>query len=84
MKIFYSPHFLRAYKKLPKEVQHIAEEREEIFRENWKATFLETHKLKGPFSGFWSFSINHRFRIIFEFDGDDVHFHDVGDHDIYR
>jgi addiction module RelE/StbE family toxin len=84
MEIFYSPHFLRSYKKFPKEVQMLAEAREHIFRDNWKSSLLETHKLKGTFSDFWSFSINHRFRIIFDFDGDTVRFHDVGDHDIYR
>jgi addiction module RelE/StbE family toxin len=83
MRIFYSPHFLRSYKKLPKEIQLLAEKREDIFRENWKALELETHKLKGLHSGFWAFSINHRYRIIFDLHGDDVRFHEIGTHDIY-
>ena len=83
MEIVYSPHFRRAYKKLPAKIKLLAEDREQIFRANWKESSLDTHKLKGTLEGFWAFSINNNFRIIFDFDGEYVRFHDVGDHDIY-
>lgn len=46
---------------------------------------LHTHKLNGKLSGFYAFSINSRYRIIFELVSDDIiRFHSVGTHDIYE
>ncbi|MEK7536823.1 MAG: type II toxin-antitoxin system mRNA interferase toxin, RelE/StbE family [Patescibacteria group bacterium] len=84
MKIIYSPTFGRNYKKLPKKIKVLAEKKEKIFRENPFEKSLETHKLHGKLRDFWSFSIDKKYRIIFEFaDDDTVHFHTVGKHDIY-
>lgn len=84
MKIRYSPHFVRQYKKLPEKVKLSAEQREAMFRKDWQNPLLATHKLKGKFAGLWSFSIDNRYRIIFEFIGEDeVHFHEAGDHRVY-
>ena len=84
MKIIYSPTFEKNYKKLPKEIKIIAEKKEKTFRENPFDKSLETHKLHGRLKNFWSFSINRKHRIIFEFtDEETVHFHTVGLHDIY-
>ena len=85
MDIFYSSHFARSYKKLPKSIKDIAEEREKIFRKNWQDPLLNTHKLKGKFSRLYAFSINNKYRIIFETINENTfHFHEVGDHDIYK
>lgn len=84
MKIFYSPKFGRQYKKLPINVRLLAEKREHIFRKNPFHPTLKTHKLQGKLEEFWAFSIDYKYRIIFEFRQDKtVHFHSVGDHDIY-
>jgi len=85
MKIIYSSKFAREYKKLPNNIKDIAEEQEIIFRKNPFGQKLKTHKLKGKLSGFLSFSIGYKYRIIFEFaeDNKTVYFHSVGDHDIY-
>jgi len=86
MKIIYSPRFAREYKKLPNNIKDIAEEQENIFRKNPFDPKLKTHKLKGKLSGFLSFSIGHKYRIIFEFikDNKTVYFHSAGNHDIYE
>ncbi|MBI5798555.1 MAG: type II toxin-antitoxin system mRNA interferase toxin, RelE/StbE family [Candidatus Yonathbacteria bacterium] len=85
MEIYYSPSFVRQYKKLSKEVKLVAEKKELVFRKDWKNSILATHKLKGKFTGFWAFSIDGRHRIIFEFvDKGRVNFHSVGSHDIYK
>ena len=85
MEIYYSPHFARSYKKLPDAVKRLAEEREYVFRRDWKDPALATHKLNGKFTGLWAFSISNRHRIIFEIvDENTVHFHEVGDHTIYK
>lgn len=86
MEIIYSPKFAREYKKLPRDVKSLAEKQEIIFRKDPFDPKLKTHKLKGKFSGFLSFSIGYKYRIIFEFSKNKktVHFHTVGNHDIYQ
>ena len=86
MEIFYTAQFARLYKKIPDEIKRKAEKRETLFRENPFAPSLKTHKLQGDLSDFWSFTIDFRNRIIFEFKDDRtaVIFHSIGDHDMYR
>ena len=84
--ILYLPKFIRLYRRLPKEAQGLAEKKEIIFRQNPFDSRLNTHKLHGILKGFWSFYIDHKYRIIFEFSKDKriVYFHSVGDHNIYQ
>lgn len=86
MKIIYSSKFAREYEKLPDNIKDIAEEQETLFRENPFNPKLQTHKLKGKLSGFLSFSIGYKYRIIFEFskNKNTIYFHTVGNHDIYQ
>ena len=84
MKVIFLSRFEREYKKLPKHIKTIAEERFEIFLKNPFNHRLKTHKLSGIFDGYYAFSIDHSYRIIFEFTRDgDVRFYRVGDHNIY-
>jgi mRNA-degrading endonuclease YafQ of YafQ-DinJ toxin-antitoxin module len=84
-RIFYSAHFAQAYKKLPPILQRQAQEREVLFRKNAFHPRLKTHKLRGRFARFWSFSTSYSHRIVFTFETDDTAvFHDVGDHRVYR
>lgn len=83
--IFYTPHFERAYRRLPLLIKQLAKERELIFRANALDRRLHTHKLKGRLSKFSSFSITQSYRIVFTFEKNDtVIFHDTGDHRVYR
>ncbi|MBI5305990.1 type II toxin-antitoxin system mRNA interferase toxin, RelE/StbE family [Candidatus Wolfebacteria bacterium] len=85
MKIIYTSKFAREYKKLSKEIQLLAEEKEKIFREDSFNSILQTHKLHGKFKDFRSFSIDFKYRIIFEFGENNViYFHSIGDHSIYK
>jgi len=85
MRIIYSPQFSREYRQLSEIIKRKAEGKEKIFRINQFDARLKTHKLEGKFSGLWSFSIDYRYRIIFEFrDEKTIIFHSVGDHSIYR
>ena len=85
MKIIYSPQFRREYQQLSSDTQRKAEMREKIFRTNPFDKRLKTHKLGGKLADFWSFSIDYRYRIIFEFkDEKTIIFHIIGDHSIYR
>jgi len=84
MKIYYHPRFKKSYKKLPPEIKRWAEAGEEIFQQNIFDPKLDTHKLHGKLKNFWSFSIDQKYRVLFEKIGKDVVFLDVGNHDIYQ
>ena len=84
MRIYFSSKFGREYKKLPMEVKEAAEEKEKLFRINPFDPMVKTHKLTGKLKDYWSFSVNSKYRIIFEFVKEDtVWFHSVGSHRIY-
>ena len=60
-------------------------EQERLFRVNSFDSRLHTHKLHGPLSEFWAFSVDHTNRVIFVFvEANIVVFYSVGDHDIYN
>lgn len=84
MKIIYSPEFVRRYQHLPESAKNKAKKQEKIFRKNPFDPKLKTHKLHGRMHGFWSFSIDFKYRIIFKFeDSTIVKFYSVGGHSIY-
>lgn len=85
MQIYYSSKFKREYKRLPRKIKIIAEEKELIFRVNPFEPGLNIHKLSGRFKEYWAFSIDKKYRVIFEFaEKGLVWFHSVGDHSIYQ
>ncbi|MFH0791671.1 MAG: type II toxin-antitoxin system mRNA interferase toxin, RelE/StbE family [bacterium] len=85
MEIYYSGRFAKSYKKLPEKTRESARKREKIFRKDPFDSRLKTHKLKGNLSGFWAFSIDDSYRIIFEFrDKNTVWFLLAGNHSIYE
>ncbi len=85
MQISYTNKFEREYRKLSIEIKLKVESREKIFRKNPFTPSLKTHKLSGDLKDFWAFSVDFTYRVIFEFvDNDDIFFHSVGDHDIYK
>ena len=66
-------------------LKEAAEKQEKIFRKNPFDPGLKTHKLTGKLKAFWAFSIDHKYRIIFEFaKTNEVWFLSVGSHQIYR
>jgi mRNA-degrading endonuclease YafQ of YafQ-DinJ toxin-antitoxin module len=67
MKIYYSSKFAKEYKKLSSSVKKKAESVEKIFRKDPFSPQLKTHKLKGRLKDYWSFSIDYKCRVIFEF-----------------
>lgn len=70
---------------MPLKIKLKAEGKEKIFRKDPFDPRLRTHKLTGRLKEFWSFSVDHQHRIIFEFvSKDTIWFHSIGTHDIYR
>jgi len=85
MRIYYSSKFEREYKKLSNKIKKLTEEKEVIFRKSPFDPRLNTHKLHGRLKEYWVFSINDKYRIVFEFaEKEIVWFHSVGDHSIYQ
>jgi len=66
-------------------IKRKAEKQEKIFRKNPFDPRLKTHKLSGALKDFWSFLVDQKYRIIFEFANEKtIWFHSVGDHSIYQ
>lgn len=82
--VLYKPTFIRQYKKLPSALQLEVKEKIELFRKDPKHSFLKTHKLKGILKGFWGFSVNYEYRIVFQYElKNSAVLLAVGTHDIY-
>lgn len=78
-------YFERKFERLPKNLQKIAARKILLFENNPFHPGLNTHKLKGSLSGFWSFYINKDFRALFRFlKNNEVIYYDIGTHDIYK
>ena len=85
LKIHITSGFERSYHKLPSLIQKLAERKDQWFRINAFDPRLHTHKLKGFLEGYWSYSINYEYRILFRFiNNDEALYYDIGTHDIYR
>lgn len=87
MTIYHHPRFRRNYRKLDEQIKAQAEESVALFRRDPFNIRLDTHRLHGKLRKQWSFTVNHRDRILFEFlnrEQTEVVFLDIGDHRIYR
>jgi len=89
MEIFleYKPGFIREFKKFSKPLQEDALGAIERFRDSNNHHSLHTHKLHGKFKNCFSFSMNYRYRIIFQWRNKEkgfVELLDIGDHDLYE
>ncbi|MDO8575986.1 MAG: hypothetical protein Q7R90_01585 [bacterium] len=80
----FMPEFFRSLKKLAPQLQEIAFRRIELFRDRINHQRLKVHKLHGKYAGFFGFSIDRKYRIMFEWISDqEARLHTVGDHSIY-
>ena len=56
-----------------------------LFRGDAFDPHLKTHALKGKLKALWSYSVDHRYRVLFEcLSRDEALYHDIGSHDVYR
>jgi len=80
-----TPYFENKFRRLPKNLQKIAARKILLFENNPFHPSLNTHKLKGPMSKFWSFYINKSYRVLFRFlKNNEVIYYDIDTHDIYK
>lgn len=85
MKIVYTPFFLKLLKNLELDLQNEAIEKIELFKERKNHKILSVHKLHGKFTGSYSFYVNYKIRIVFEYiNKEEVALLLIGSHDIYK
>jgi addiction module RelE/StbE family toxin len=83
--IYFSPRFKKSINKIPLEVIEALTQKQSLFIINPFNPALKTHKLTGKLSQYYSFSIIHSYRIIFEFlSKNKVVFVNIGTHEIYK
>lgn len=85
IEIAYAPSFIRQWKSLPEALQDEALEKIELFKNRENHKLLKVHKLNGRLQEFYGFSVNYKFRIVFEYgDKNTVFLLKIGPHDIYQ
>lgn len=83
--VSYRASFVRQYDRLEEELKEEVKEKLKLLRNKNNHERLRVHKLHGRFKKFWSFSVNYKMRIIFQFESDkELVIFDIGDHDVYK
>ena len=84
-KIHTTSDFKKSFQKLPSRIQDLAGKKDQWFRVHAFDPRLQTHKLHGSLEGYWSYSVNAQYRVLFRFVADnEVLYYDIGTHEIYR
>jgi len=82
MTIEYSSRFKRSFKKLDRQLQLIAWQKLELFKQNQNDPRLKTHKLQH--TKYYAFSITYKIRIIFLPLPEAIILVNVGNHSLYQ
>ena len=83
--IYFTPRFKKLINRIPLEVVEALTIKQSLFTINPFHSALKTHKLTGKLNQYYSFSVTHSYRIIFEFIGrNKVVFVNIGTHEIYK
>lgn len=83
--LIYAPRFVRQFKRLHIELQEETFQKIDLFRNVKNHAVLKVHKLHGKFSNSYSFSVNYKTRIVFEYvSKTEVALLSIGDHDVYN
>ncbi len=85
IKLIFAPVFLRQLKSLPSEMREEAIEKVELFKNRRNHRMLKVYKLKGNLRGAFSFSVNYRIRVVWQYNSEnEAALLSIGDHDVYR
>lgn len=85
LSVAYTPAFARQFRALELLLQEEALEQIELLKDSINHRKLKVHKLKGYFSGRYSFSVNYKIRIVLSYlSKKEAVLLAIGDHDIYR
>ena len=84
IRVSFKPTFVRQMNKIEKNLAEEVFEKIELFKNEKNHKQLKVHKLHGKLSGCFSFSVNYRARIVFEYEfKKNTVFLAIGDHDMY-
>ncbi|MBP9864586.1 hypothetical protein KBC54_04020 [Patescibacteria group bacterium] len=87
MEVAFAPSFIRALKALPLELQEEALEKIDAFQDIQNHKQLRVHALTGRLDGRFSFSVNFKTRIVFQFSSrkpKTAYLLMIGNHSIYQ
>lgn len=85
IEIIYAPIFIKSFKRLENNLQEEVLEKIELFKNTFNHNKLKVHKLNGVYSKCYSFSVNYKYRIVFQYESKNkVAMLAVGDHYIYK
>ena len=87
MTIYAYARYRRSFTRLDPQLQRLAKQRISLFRQEPFDLRLDTHRLHGKLTNQWSFSVDARYRILFEFldkKKSEVVFLDIGNHSLYQ
>ncbi|EKD93384.1 MAG: hypothetical protein ACD_28C00158G0001 [uncultured bacterium] len=84
IKVVFTPHFRKSYKKLVKnseKLKSVIHEKLKLFERNPLDPSLKNHNLKGKLKGYRAIVIGYDLRAIFRCEDEIVIFFDIGTHD---
>jgi len=82
LSIQYAPTFIRMYRRLHQDLREEIKRKIVLFQNTTNHKQLKVHKLKGLLENTYSFSVNYKIRIVFEYDTrNTVNLLYVGNHD---
>ena len=82
--VYYSSRFNKSFQKISPRIKKKFFSLEKDFRKDCYAIQLKTHRLKGNYKDYCSFSVTYSYRVVFEFYKDGVLLVDIGTHAIYK
>ncbi len=83
--VSFTPKFMRRYKNLEVSLQNEILEKIELIKDPRNHNKLKVHKLKGRYANIFSFYVNYKIRIVFEYlSKKEAVLLTVGDHDVYK
>ena len=81
----YKPSFIKTVKHFDGDLFDEVIEKIELLKNEENHSMLKVHKLHGPLTGCYSFSVNYQTRIVFKYiSNKEVVLLNIGDHDIYK
>lgn len=85
MKLIFVPSFVKQLKKLEPALQNEVVEKLELLQYDKNYKTLRLHKLNGRLKDRWSFSVNYKYRVLFQkLSKDTILILAVGSHSIYE
>ena len=86
MRILIHSKFKKEYKRLPKQIKELTDKKIVFFFKDPFDSRLKVHRLHGKMDYLWSFSVDRKYRLIYEIlDEKTFRFYTIGTHnDVYR